>query len=75
MDLLKLELQEGRLPQDFLSQLKPISSTNATKVEALKEAFGKAIRSVFESPDDELFEAGMELLRYYLQRVYWFSHR
>lgn len=65
MDLLKLELQEGRLPQDFLSQLKPISSTNATKVEALKEAFGKAIRSVFESPNDELFEAGMGLLENY----------
>ena len=65
MDLLKLELQEGRLPQDFLSQLKPVSSANASKIEALKEAFSKAIRSVFESPDDELFEAGMELLENY----------
>lgn len=65
MDLLRLELQEGRLPQDFLSQLKPVSPTNATKIESLKEAFGKAIRSVFESPDDELFEAGMELLENY----------
>lgn len=65
MDLLKLELQEGRLPQDFLSQLKPVSAANASKIEALKEAFGKAIRSVFESPDDELFEAGMELLENY----------
>lgn len=65
MDLLKLELQEGRLPQDFLSQLKPVSSANVSKIEALKEAFGKAIRSVFESPDDELFEAGMELLENY----------
>lgn len=65
MDLLKLELQEGRLPQDFLSQMKPVSSANAPKIEYLKEAFGKAIRSVFESPDDELFEAGMELLENY----------
>ena len=65
MDLLKLELQEGRLPQDFLSQMKPVSSANASKIEALKEAFGKAIRSVFESPNDELFEAGMELLENY----------
>ena len=31
----------------------------------MKEAFGNAIRSVFESPDDELFEAGMELLENY----------
>lgn len=65
MDLLKLELEQGRLPQDFLSQLKPVSSANASKIESLKEAFGKAIRSVFESPDDELFEAGMELLENY----------
>lgn len=65
MDLLKLELQEGRLPQDFISQLKPVSSANESKIEALKEAFGKTIRSVFESPDDELFEAGMELLENY----------
>lgn len=65
MDLLKLELQGGRLPKDFLSQMKPVSSANASKIEALKEAFGNAIRSVFESPDDELFEAGMELLENY----------
>ena len=65
MDLLKLELQEGRLPQDFLSQMKPVSSANASKIEALKEAFGKAIRLVFESPNDELFEAGMDLLENY----------
>lgn len=65
MDLLKLELQEGRLPQDFLSQLKPVSQANAPKIEALKEEFGKAIRSVFESPDEELFRAGMELLENY----------
>lgn len=31
----------------------------------MKEAFGKVIRSVFESPDDELFVAGMELLESY----------
>lgn len=65
MDLLNLELQQGRLPKDFLSQLKPVSPANASKIEALKEAFGKAIRSVFDSPDDELFEAGMELLENY----------
>lgn len=65
MDLLKLELQEGRLPQDFLSQLKAVSPANAPKIESLKESFGKAICSVFESPDDELFEAGMELLENY----------
>lgn len=45
--------------------MKPVSSANASKIESLKEAFGKAIRSVFESPDDELFEAGMELLENY----------
>lgn len=45
--------------------MKPVSSANASKIEALKEAFGNAIRSVFESPDDELFEAGMELLENY----------
>ena len=28
MDLLKLELQEGRLPQDLLSKLKPISKAS-----------------------------------------------
>lgn len=65
MDLLDLELQQGRLPQDFLSQMKPVSSANASKIEALKEAFGKAIRSVFESPNEELFEAGMGLLENY----------
>ena len=65
MDLLKLELQEGRLPQDFLSQMKPVSSANASKIEALKEAFGKAIRSVFESPDESLFRAGMTFLMEY----------
>lgn len=48
MDLLNLELEQGRLPQDFLSQLKPVSTVNASKIESLKEAFGKAIRSVFE---------------------------
>lgn len=65
MDLLKLELEQERLPQDFLSQLKPVSKANASKIESLKEAFGKAIRSVFESPDEELFRAGMELLENY----------
>lgn len=45
--------------------MKSVSSANASKIESLKEAFGKAIRSVFESPDDELFEAGMELLENY----------
>lgn len=65
MDLLNLELEQGRLPQDFLSQMKSVSSANASKIEDLKEAFGKAIRSVFESPNDELFEAGMELLENY----------
>jgi hypothetical protein len=65
MDLLKLELEQGRLPQDFLSQLKPISSANAPKINSLREEFGKVIRSVFESPDEELFRAGMKLLENY----------
>lgn len=65
MDLLNLELQEGKLPKNFLSQLKTISPANAPKIESLKEEFGKTIRSVFESPDDELFEAGMRLLEEY----------
>lgn len=65
MDLLKLELQQGRLPKDFLSQLKPVSQANAPKLENLQDAFSKAIRSVFESPDDELFETGMDILGLY----------
>ena len=62
MDLLKLELEQGRLSQDLLQQLKPVSSTNASKIESLKEEFGKAIRSVFESPDESLFRAGITFL-------------
>lgn len=65
MDLLKLELQQGRLPKDFLSQLRPVSSANAPKLKNLQDAFSKAIRSVFESPDDELFETGMDILDLY----------
>ena len=62
MDLLKIELQQGRLPKDFLLQLKPVIQSNAPKLENLQDAFSKAIRSVFESPDDELFETGMDIL-------------
>lgn len=65
MDLLKIELQQGRLPKDFLSQLRPVRPANAPKLENLQDAFSKAIRSVFESPDDELFETGMDILDLY----------
>lgn len=65
MDLLKIELQQGRLPKDFLSQLKPVSPANAPKLKNLQDAFSKAIRSVFESPDEELFETGMDILDLY----------
>lgn len=44
MDLLKLELQEGRLPQDFLSKLKPISKANLSKFNVLVTTFDQTIR-------------------------------
>lgn len=65
MDLLKLELEQGRLPQDFLSQLKPISSANISKFNVLTTTFDQTIRSVFESPNDQLFQTGIKLLEEY----------
>ena len=65
MDLLKLELEQGRLPQDFLEQLKPISKNNVSKFDVLTTTFDQTIRSVFSSPDDELFSAGINLLENY----------
>lgn len=65
MDLLKLELQEGRLPQDFLSKLKPISKANLSKFNVLVTTFDQTIRSVFASPNEDLFNAGLDLLTEY----------
>lgn len=65
MDLLKLELQEGRLPQDFLSKLKPISKANLSKFNVLVTTFDQTIRSVFASPDKDLFNTGLDLLTSY----------
>lgn len=62
MDLLKLELQEGRLPQDFLSKLKPISKANLSKFNVLVTTFDQTIRSVFASPNEDLFNTGLDLL-------------
>ena len=65
MDLLNLELQQGRLPKDFLAKLKPISSVNISKFNILVTTFDQTIRSVFASPDNKLFQAGMKLLENY----------
>lgn len=65
MDLLKLELQEGRLPQDFLSKLKPISKASLSKFNVLVTTFDQTIRSVFASPNEDLFNTGLDLLTEY----------
>lgn len=65
MDLLKLELQEGRLPQDFLSKLKPISKANLSKFNVLVTTFDQTICSVFASPNEDLFNTGLDLLTEY----------
>lgn len=65
MDLLRLELQEGRLPQDFLSKLKPISKANLSKFNVLVTTFDLTIRSVFASPNEDLFNTGLDLLTEY----------
>lgn len=65
MDLLKLELEQGRLPQDFLSQMKPVSSANISKFNVLTTTFDQTIRSVFASPSDKLFQSGIKLLEDY----------
>ena len=65
MDLLNLELQQGRLPEDFLSQLRPISKNNISKFNILISTFDQTIRSVFASPDANLFQAGIKLLEDY----------
>ena len=65
MDLLNLELQQGRLPKDFLAKLKPISPANISKFNVLVTTFDQTIRSVFASPDNKLFQAGMKLLEDY----------
>ena len=65
MDLLNLELQQGRLPKDFLAKLKPISSANISKFNILVTTFDQAIRSVFATPDANLFQAGIKLLEDY----------
>lgn len=65
MDLLKLELEQGRLPQDFLSQMKPVSSANISKFNVLVTTFDQTIRSVFASPSNKLFQSGIKLLEEY----------
>lgn len=65
MDLLKIELQQGRLPEDFLSKLKPVSSTNISKFNVLVTTFDQTIRSVFASPNAKLFQTGIKLLEEY----------
>lgn len=65
MDLLKIELQQGRLPKDFLAKLKPISPANISKFNVLVTTFDQTIRSVFATPDANLFQAGIKLLEDY----------
>jgi hypothetical protein len=65
MDLLKLELEQKRLPKDFLSQLKPISKNNISKFNVLTTTFDQTIRSVFASPNEDLFNTGLDLLTEY----------
>lgn len=65
MDLLDLELKQGRLPSNYLAQLKGINPQNTSKVAKLEEAFNETIQSVFESPDNKLFHSGMKLLMDY----------
>jgi len=65
MDLLDLELQQGRLPQNYLAQLKGINPQNTSKVAKLEETFNNIIQSIFESPTQELFRSGMKLLMDY----------
>ena len=65
MDLLKLELEQERLPKDFLSQLKPVSKTNISKFNVLTTTFDQTIRSVFASPSDKLFQSSIKLLEDY----------
>lgn len=64
MDLLDLELQQGRLPNNYLVQLKS-SVSNLSKIANLERSFDKVIQSVFESPSKELFRSGMKLLMDY----------
>ena len=65
MDLLNLELQQGRLLKDFLAKLKPISPANISKFNVLVTTFDQTIRSVFATPDANLFQAGIKLLEDY----------
>ena len=65
MDLLDLELQQGRLPNNYLAQLKGINLQNTSKVAKLEETFNNIIQSIFESPTQELFRSGMKLLMDY----------
>lgn len=65
MDLLDLEIQQGKLPSNYLAQLKGINSQNTSKVAKLEETFNNIIQSIFESPTQELFRSGMKLLMDY----------
>lgn len=44
MDLLDLELQQGRLPNNYLAQLKGINPQNTSKVAKLEETFNNIIQ-------------------------------
>lgn len=65
MDLLDLELQQGRLPNNYLAKLKGINPQNSSKLAKLEETFNNIIQSIFESPTQELFRSGMKLLMDY----------
>lgn len=65
MDLLDLELQQGRLPSNYLARLKGINPQNTSKIAKLEETFSKVIQSIFESPTKELFRSSMKLLMDY----------
>lgn len=62
MDLLKLELQEGRLPKTYMAQVKDINPMNTGKVAELEHSFEEIVQALFESPTKELFRSGMKLL-------------
>lgn len=65
MDLLDLELKEGRLPKTYMAQVKDINPMNTGKVAELERSFEEIVRAVFESPTQELFRSGMKLLMDY----------
>lgn len=65
MDLLDLELKEGRLPKTYMTQVKDINPMNTGKVAELERSFEEIVQAIFESPTQELFRSGMKLLMDY----------